>query len=266
MKNTLKDLQMMMNNIKANKDKAKQAIQEVTDYLTKNKECFGYMDLKLHDAFYSIREISSDFPLLGKQIQDNEERGTQLFISFCDDYYLWFCDTLQEEYSIDFDRMRHNLWRTSSFYLHDRETFYLDSRNDFMFIDIIEKFANDDNGIVESLINDTFNVEELCHESTILIEEYYSVSHYLINELLKDVKEESIEIIATYRLLENFMTGQVQAFKDWLYREEFMLKEKEEEIQVIENEKMGLKKQIENQTLKELADAYDFQLRTYRNA
>lgn len=198
-----------MNELKV---KANAQIKKAVDYLKESKDMFGYMDLKLHDvSWYMYKDMENDFPLCYKEAEENN-----------DDYFSWFCeeefDSFMEwctESNIDFDKMCHQLGRTSSFYLHGWSKDATD-----MFFDILNEIAN---YWYESYLT-------VCEDGSIcVIYEDDEMSEDAIEYFANDFYDEFIERIepikTVYNYITDFKSQQVEIFKEWLDYYEDSLKE-----------------------------------------
>lgn len=220
---------------------ANKEIEKVVNFLKENIKAFNYMNLKLHDvSYYCYREMEKDFPLLEEEVGEYN-----YFYLFCEQEYDFFEEDLKENFKIDFCKMRHQLGRTSSFYLHDQKT-----------IDITVNGFNFDNTIHNLIYNfysssvyleDYFKKDgtiDIDKVSTDDFKEYEEVItdelDYIIKELYKDFNTYVEDIITVYNYIKDFKDNQVETFKEFLkyhqeQKEEELRLEKEEEDKAIEN-------------------------------
>lgn len=210
-----------------NKEKVNQAnqeIQKVVDFLKENYEAFDNMDLKLHYvSYYCYSKFSTDFPLLTDE--------TDWFYMFCDDQYFLFKEDLQLSKGIDFDGMRYQLGRTSSFYLHDRNIIDINAnRIDYKntIYNFIDKNYNDVIYTDDYLLDAGFIDEEKRFDDD-EISDIEDTLDYIISDLYKDVIAYCEDIITAYTALKDFKDNQVEIFKEYL---QYYQDEKEEEIRL----------------------------------
>lgn len=226
---------------KLNKEKVNQAnqeIQKVVDFLKENNKAFEYMDLKLHDvSYYCYTKFSTDFPLLTDE--------TDWFSMFCDDQYRMFEEDLQGNQGIDFDDMRCQLGRTSSFYLHDRNVIDIDV-NSFNLKNTIYNIMYENYGYLtgaESYLLESGIIDENMMFAVDEIEEIEEEIDYIYTNLYNDTVDYCKDIITVYTALKDFKENQVEVFKEYLqyYQEE----KEEEERQTKEAEEKALKEVVE---------------------
>lgn len=198
-------------------EKANRELKKVIDFLKENKSAFDYMDLKCHDvSYYCWKDMEKDFPLCYACAEDN-------------DYFSWFCEAEYDcfiewckENNIDFNKMRCQLGRTSSFYLQD----FTDTNIDYTLENLYEKVSNYcgfayvyiDGG---NILRDDF--EEYKDET---IEEL----EYIADEFYNDVISYCKDILKVYDYINSFKENQVEIFKEYLEGyEETIRYEKERE-------------------------------------
>lgn len=205
--------------------KANEEIAKVMNYINEHKDMFDMMDLKLHDvSYYTYSEMEKDFPLC-------YESGIDYFSYFCEDEYENFIEWCREN-DIDFDKMRHNVGRTSKFYLHN----WHDTDIDFMMYNIINEcgcwyycdYINLTNGFITSTDIETYENETL--ESL----------EYFANDLWNDFKKEIEDIEKVYDYISCFKKNQIDNFKGYLdgFEDMFQYEKEVEEKQKKESEKI----------------------------
>jgi hypothetical protein len=115
--------------VKLAKELCEKEIARTISLLKDNEDIWNeYMDLKLHDcAVIDTLEIEKN----GIEITVNNVYET-FFSTFCDVWYQQFLDDCSEE-GIDFNKLRDNVGRTSSFYLGilHGDTTYMNVLQDF---------------------------------------------------------------------------------------------------------------------------------------
>lgn len=196
---------------------AKRLLQKELDkcfkLLKDNEEKWNdYMDLKLH---YACTE-NVDFEHYDAKITFDNEVQSRWFYTFCDDMFEHFLNDLMTDKGIDFEELRDNIDRTSSFYLgklhntekdkyccalteasYDFATYY---GNELL-------FSENENGIYLTVSDDIADerIEETVSDMLEMTEAIYS-----------DLKDKLDEIIYVYDYIKDFKDNQVEYFKDYV--------------------------------------------------
>lgn len=196
---------------------AKRLLQKELDkcfkLLKDNEEKWNdYMDLKLH---YACTEDIS-FEHNHATISFDNEAQNDWFNYFCEDSYNFFLENIKESKGIDFDELRDNVGRTSSFYLgklhnteKDKYTCALtEASYDFVTYYGNELlFSENENGIYLTVSDDIADerIEETVNDMLEMTEAIYS-----------DLKNKLDEIIYVYDYIKDFKDNQVEYFKDYV--------------------------------------------------
>lgn len=196
---------------------AKRLLQKELDkcfkLLKDNEEKWNcYMDLKLHYA--STENV--DFEHYDAKITFDNEVQSRWFYTFCDDMLEQFLNDLMTVKGIDFNELKDNIGRTSSFYLgklHNTEkdkyccalteasyefaTYYGDELT----------FSENENGIYLTISDNIADerIEETVNDMLEMTEVIYS-----------DLKDKLDEIIYVYDYIKDFKDNQVEYFKDYV--------------------------------------------------
>ena len=168
----------------------------------------NYLDLKLHEAAYTNIDFEGYY---GAKITFDSEARSDWFNMFCEDSYSMFIEDLQNEYNINFDELRDNVGRTSSFYLgklHSSELLdtLANASETYMYgclnIAIIDSLISID---VENSID---NFEDLEDFVNALLDFAYCIY---------DEVEESLKpILEVYGYITSFKDNQVENFKEFV--------------------------------------------------
>lgn len=196
---------------------AKRLLQKELDkcfkLLKDNEEKWNnYMDLKLH---YACTE-NVDFEHYDAKITFDNEVQSRWFYTFCDDMHEQFLNDLMTVKGIDFNELKDNIGRTSSFYLgklHNNEkdkyccalteasyefaTYYGDELT----------FSENENGIYLTISDDIADEE---------IEKTVSDMLGMTEVIYSDLKNKLDEIIYVYDYIKDFKDNQVEYFKDYV--------------------------------------------------
>ena len=204
---------------------ANEQIAKVVDFLKENEEKWGYTDLKLHDV--SMYDFEKDFPLCCEN-DTNNEYG--YFDDFCNLQYNMFIEDLAQNFNIDFDKIRKQLGRTSSFYLQDFVITYGNHKIDYT--DTLIELWNNINGSYGMNLLD-FEEEKLIviDDTDGYEDELEEELNYFINEFYNDVIKYTKDTIVVWDYIESFKENQVEYFKDYLECQEENLKEEQERKQ-----------------------------------
>lgn len=196
---------------------AKRLLQKELDkcfkLLKDNEEKWNnYMDLKLH---YACTE-NVDFEHYDAKITFDNEVQSRWFYTFCDDMHEQFLNDLMTVKGIDFNELKDNIGRTSSFYLgklHNNEkdkyccalteasyefaTYYGDELT----------FSENENGIYLTISDDIADeeIEKTVNDMLEMTEVIYS-----------DLKNKLDEIIYVYDYIKDFKDNQIEYFKDYV--------------------------------------------------
>lgn len=168
-----------------------------------------YMDLKLHYA--STADVN--FEHNGANISFDNEAQNDWFNFFCEDSYNWFIEDIKEAKGIDFNELRDNVGRTSSFYLgrlHNNEKdkyscALAEASYEFSMTNL--EFNEDENGIhfIDNDLSGYEDVEDAVNGMLALVETMYD-----------DLKDKLDEIICVYDYIKDFKDGQVEFFRDYV--------------------------------------------------
>lgn len=193
---------------------AKRLLQKELDkcfkLLKDNEEKWNcYMDLKLHYA--STEDIS--FEHNHATISFDNEAQNDWFNCFCEDSYNLFLEDIKESKGIDFNELRDNIGRTSSFYLgklHNTEKdkyscALTEASYEFNITNL--EFNEDENGIhfIDNDLSGYEDVEDAVNGMLALVETMYD-----------DLKDKLDEIIYVYDYIKDFKDNQVEYFKDYV--------------------------------------------------
>ena len=168
------------------------------------------MDLKLH---YACTE-NVDFEHYDAKITFDNEVQSRWFYTFCDDMFEQFLNNLMTVKGIDFNELRDNVGRTSSFYLgklHNTEKDKFScalAEVSYEFNITNLEFNEDENGI-HFIDNDLSGYEED-------IEDTVNGMLALAETMYDDLKDKLDEIIYVYDYIKNFKDNQYQYFKDYV--------------------------------------------------
>jgi hypothetical protein len=167
------------------------------------------MDLKLHDcAVIDTLEIEKN----GIEITVNNVYET-FFSTFCDVWYQQFLDDCSEE-GIDFNKLRDNVGRTSSFYLGILH-------GDTTYMDVLQDFSC---ALGESSLQ--FKYDTNTHNYMIHFEDENNISEAEVEEMLfitkctySEIEDALADIITVYNLIDNFKNNQVEIYKEFIEHE-----------------------------------------------
>lgn len=209
---------------------ANEQLRKCMDWLEANKDAFQYMDLKLHDAsYYMYDKAEEEFPLVAEEYNLDD-----VFYWFCDDSYDSFVMDLDVNLGIDFDKMRHQLGRTSSFYLHDGSIIEFTGRYrdeipwESVLYDFINKF-----GYMDA-------VPDITPEGTIDENDPYLADcganiEYIENEMYDDWIKEFGPVVEVYNYIKDFKDNQVEYIQEYLQNMEDNIEyDREQEAQADE--------------------------------
>ena len=172
------------------------------------KKWNNFIDLKLHEA--SMTEV--DFEYYDAKISFDSEAQNRWFNTFCDDSYDLFLEDMRQK-GIDFNELKNNIGRTSSFYLgklynteKDKYSCALTEASYEFNITNLE-FNEDENGI-HFIDNDLSGYED--------IEDAVNGMLALVETMYDDLKDKLDEIIYVYDYIKDFKDNQVEYFKDYV--------------------------------------------------
>lgn len=195
---------------------ANEQIRKVIGYLKQNEKYMDYMDLKLHDV--SFYDFETDFPLCFKNDTNDEY---SYFYLFCEDNYNMFVEDLAENFNINFEKMKVQLGRTSSFYLQNFYDKNIDCLlENLSYDDACMNFTEFENGKIKPYGEYTEEDEEVQEELDYFIDDFY-------NSVVKRFKD----IIIVYDYIEDFKKNQVEYFKEYLQSQEEELEEEQKRQQ-----------------------------------
>lgn len=193
---------------------AKRLLQKELDkcfkLLKDNEEKWNcYMDLKLHYA--STENV--DFEHYDAKITFDNEVQSRWFYTFCDDMLEQFLNDLMTVKGIDFNELKDNIGRTSSFYLgklHNTEKdkyscALTEASYEFNITNL--EFNEDENGIhfIDNDLSEYEDIEDAVNGMLALVETMYD-----------DLKDKLDEIIYVYDYIKDFKDNQVEYFKDYV--------------------------------------------------
>lgn len=193
---------------------AKRLLQKELDkcfkLLKDNEEKWNcYMDLKLHYA--STENV--DFEHYDAKITFDNEVQSRWFYTFCDDMLEQFLNDLMTVKGIDFNELKDNIGRTSSFYLgklHNTEKdkyscALIEASYEFNITNL--EFNEDENGIhfIDNDLSGYEDIEDTVNDMLALVETMYD-----------DLKDKLDEIIYVYDYIKDFKDNQVEYFKNYV--------------------------------------------------
>ena len=192
--------------------KANAELTRIMAWFENNKDAFGYMDLKLHDAsYYAYDQAAEDFPKLAEADMNFSEE----FYYFCDISY----DQMVEDFRAngwDWDK-RKQLGHTSSFFLHDELIISMDRRR------AIDEYRWDSTlyGLIDCL-----GYNDICPDFTtdgkIDLDDGYlpdcgaNLNYIASGEFYTDIIKKYDEVIKMYEYIKEFKANQVEYFKEHL--------------------------------------------------
>lgn len=166
----------------------------------------NFMDLKLHDASYGV-DLS--FELNGAKV--SFDNYSEWFSDFCEISYDSLIEDCRQLLNTDFNELREEVGRTSSFYLgslhnNDREYHYIvalaEASRTFTSSDI--EFKEDEKGI-HIVEDDRDDIEDFVNSMLELVEDMY-----------KELEEKITEIVSVYDYIHDFKENQVENFKEFV--------------------------------------------------
>lgn len=227
----------MKRELKQKIEKANEQIKRLKEWYKERQYCFELMDLKLHDcSFYAYDKIEEEFLLCG-------ENSADYFYDFCQQSYDVFINELTQE-GINFNKMVHHLGRTSSFWLHDRNTFQMTGRGyEIDWHDTMCDIGNEaDYACIGYLSYDDYGMvigidEEYPEESDIEL-------NWLIEDMYTYITNEFEDVVYVGEKIKDFKDNQVEYFMEYLKNEEEYLRLQKEE------------QELEEKSCKELIDSF----------
>jgi len=196
--------------VKLSKELCEKEIARTIKLLKDNEDKWNeYMDLKLHHcAAIDTLEIEKN----GIDITVNNVYET-FFSTFCDIQYQQFLNDCSME-GIDFNKLRDNVGRTSSFYLgnlHDSNTY----------ISVLQEYASS-----LGLSSLQFNYNANTHTYMIHFEDENNISETEVEEMLliakcvyHEIEDALADIITVYNLIDDFKKNQIEIYKDFIEHE-----------------------------------------------
>lgn len=171
----------------------------------------NYIDLKLHDISYGI---DCDFEHNGAKIHFDENYLNSAFWEYCELEFKFFKEEWCAEENIDFDDLRDNVGRTSSFYLgklhnnekHKYTVALAEASQEFNFSSLA--FADKDDKIIISTDFDDLSEQEK--------EDYTIEMLSLIDSIYEDLQQTLNDIVKVYDYIANFKKNQVENFKEYV--------------------------------------------------
>lgn len=229
----------MKRELKQKIEKANEQIKRLKEWYKERQYCFELMDLKLHDcSYYAYGKMEEDFPLC------TENNTTDYFYNFCNQSYYLFKVELAHE-GINFCKMVHYLGRTSSFWLHDRNTFQMTGRGyEINWHDTMCNIGNEaDYACIGYLSYDDYGMvigidEEYPEESNIEL-------NWLIEDMYTYITNEFEGVVYVGEKIKDFKDNQVEYFKEYLKNEEEYLRLQKEE------------QELEEETCNELINGFE---------
>lgn len=196
-------------------NKASSEMKKVVSFIKENKSMFDYMDLKCHDvSYYCYKDMEKDFPLC-------YESNNDYFGWFCDEEYDYFLEWCNDN-NIDFNKMYHQLGRTSSFYLQD----WHDTNIDFMLYNIITEIGYSYSGNYFTLTDGVITSTDYDTYEDATLEDLDYIATEFYNDFMKAIED----IQKVYNYIKDFKENQVEIFKEFLeYYEGEIKSEKEQE-------------------------------------
>ncbi len=165
----------------------------------------SFMDLKLHDASYGV-DLS--FELNGANV--SFDNYSEWFTDFCEISYDNLIEDCRQLYNTDFDELREEVGRTSSFYLgslhNNADCHYIvalaEASCTFTSSDI--EFKEDEKGI-HIVEDDRSDIEDFVNSMLELVEDMY-----------EELEEKITEITNVYDYIYSFKENQVENFKEFV--------------------------------------------------
>lgn len=178
--------------------KIEEVKNKIANYISEHENMFDYMDLKMHEAFCWVCNNAADYGFTYDEAMD-------IFYTWCEFSYEDFVYDLKESYGIDFNKMRHQLGRTSKFYLHDENVIAIElalATN----VDNVIDYMLEHNFSAYATLDDIYNDDYTDKEE---------LADYIINDCYNDFMEwcEPIEIM--YNCIKTAKDCQV----DWIKKE-----------------------------------------------
>lgn len=213
----------MKRELKQKIEKANEQIKRLKKWYKERQYCFELMNLKLHDCLcYSYSKLEEEFPLC------TENDTMNYFNDFCEQSYDVFINELTQE-GINFNKMVHYLGRTSSFWLHDRNTFQMTEKGyEIDWHDTMREIGNKaDYACIGYLSYDDYGMvigidEEYPEESNIEL-------NWLIEDMYVYITNEFEDVVYVGEKIKDFKDNQVEYFKEYSeYVEEVLRRQKEE--------------------------------------
>lgn len=173
----------------------------------------GYMDLKLHDIGYG--DADCDFELNEAEIHFTEDYLESCFTDFCNISYDEFIEWCKEE-GIDFNELKDDVGRTSSFYLgrlHNNDiSKYIEALaeavDDFNMSSLVFRMEDDKIRPILEINENDDDIEDIVNEMLSLSECLYD-----------NLKHKLDDIVKVYDYIHDFKENQVESFKDFVQEE-----------------------------------------------
>lgn len=227
----MKDLR---ENIEVLINKANEQCQSIRKFIEENSGMFDDMNLKLHDAnWYEYDGMETDFPLC------YSNRGYtyySYFNQFCENEWIAFDDWCKDE-GINFNKMKHNIGRSSSFYLYEKELVQRDRNginwsytignifDELGYQNYYQLVEFDNNGNIDK--EKTFDYESDYYTREEWIEELRPALQYIIDEMYDDFMAEIEDVKNVYNYIKYVKENQVELFKEYLsFKEDDLQEEK----------------------------------------
>lgn len=184
-------------------------LDKCLEYLKENEDKWNeYMNLKLHDIY----GVNCDFEHNDATVHFDEEFLNEEFYVYCDMEYDSFIKWCREE-GIEFNELRDNVGRTSSFYLGKIHNNFKD-KYIVALAEAVDEFNMSDLGfnmvgdkirpILEIENNDT-DIEDIVNEMLMLTECIYDNLKYKLEDIIK-----------VYDYIHDFKENQVENFKEFV--------------------------------------------------
>lgn len=210
-------------------DMADEENKKLITWLNENIDAFQMMDLKLHDAsFYEYDKLDEEYPLVAKDYADARELFSP-FCAFCESCYDQFTDWLAEE-KIDWNKMQHQVGRTSSFYLHDEGNFVCVSKTAYQNCVDIPRTLSCIMGELGYEYEDVEYLDNGLIDRESVVKKYpdgrLNLFYIASGQMLREAKEKLEDTIKVYQYIKDVKDNQVAYFKEWLDAQEDILEPK----------------------------------------
>lgn len=173
-----------------------------------------YIDLKLHDIGYGNTDC--DFELNEAEIHFTEDYIESCFDDFCNISYDDFIEWCKAETNTNFNELKDEVGRTSSFYLgrlHNNETdkyivALAEAVDDFNMSSLAFRMEDDKIRPILEINENDDDIEDIVNEMLSLSECLYDNLKYKLDDIVK-----------VYDYIHDFKENQVDSFKDFVQEE-----------------------------------------------